>query len=148
MKPDTINLGDHSLELEHELLWLTTIFNDLHRQFGNALSEESYKRVLKNALLDSGISIDESREFYVNFNGFVLQHTFFADFVLGNKIILEVRSSIRKFSLSDIFSQLIVEKPMLAILVNFYGEELTMEQTVLVPYALSKDAKKVAEKNP
>ncbi|MBC6109175.1 GxxExxY protein [Pedobacter fastidiosus] len=107
---------------------------EVHRSLGRGFDDSSYKEAFSKMLKLRGISFEREKKFGVNFCGILLEHQFYADFVIEDNIIVEVRSIPEKieYNYVDVFKQLVVNKPKLGLTINFYEELLRFKQVALV----------------
>ena|SRR5690554_4339026 len=108
---------------------LYEVFNCL----GNGLSEIVYKDALEYEFKLKDIPFDREKEFPITYKDVVLKHKFYADFVVYNKIILEIKTVeiLTDRHLGQCINYLKVSKNKLAILANFKGEGLEYKRIVL-----------------
>lgn len=69
------------------------ILFDVHRNLGGGFSEIVYKDALEYEFKKANIPFEREKEYLVNYKDIILNHKFYADFVLFDKIILEIKSS-------------------------------------------------------
>lgn len=106
---------------------------EVHNQLGKGFMEVVYKDALEAEFTDAKIDYGREREFVVNYKGKILKHRFYADFVVMDKIILEVKA-VRELTdehRAQAINYLTVSKLKLALLVNFGRDKLQYERFVL-----------------
>ncbi len=64
---------------------------EVHNELGHGFSEIVYKDAIETEFNISDILFEREKEYPVYYKGELLQHKFFADFVVFGKIILEVK---------------------------------------------------------
>lgn len=64
---------------------------EVHNNLGPGFLEIVYKDALEIEFSKAGIPFSREVEFSVNYKGIILPHKFYADFVVFNNIILEVK---------------------------------------------------------
>lgn len=108
---------------------LYEVFNCL----GNGLSEIVYKDALEYEFNLRNIPFEREKEFAVSYKYIILKHKFYADFVLYDKIILEIKTVeiLTDQHLGQCINYLKVSKNKLAILANYKGEGLEYKRIVL-----------------
>lgn len=76
---------------------------------------------------------EREKEFSVSYKDIILKHKFYADFVVYDKIILEIKTVelLTDVHLGQCINYLKVSKNRLAILANFKGEGLEYKRVVL-----------------
>jgi GxxExxY protein len=66
---------------------------EVHRELGMGFKEAVYKDALELEFRNNNFSYSREQQFSIEYKGIVLKHKYFADFVILNSIILEVKSS-------------------------------------------------------
>ena len=109
-----------------------TLF-EVHNQLGSGFSEIVYKDALENEFARRDIIYLREKEYTVQYKGDILPHKFYADFVIMDKIILEVKccSAFHDFHRAQSLNYLKVSGNKLALLANFNKEKLEYERIVL-----------------
>lgn len=106
---------------------------EIHNSLGPGFSEIVYKDALMYELEMSNIDFCREKEYVVKYKETFLPHRFYADFLVNDKIILEIKS-VKK--LDDIHSAqtinyLKVSNNRIALLVNFGEESLAYKRFIL-----------------
>lgn len=106
---------------------------DIHNQLGPGFLEIVYKDALEYELFCQQIPFEREKEYEVNYKHIVLPHKFFADFVIYDQIILEVKaiSGIADEFIAQAINYLKVSGNKLAIIVNFGELKLNYKRIVL-----------------
>ncbi len=106
---------------------------DVHNHLGKGFSEIVYKDALEYEFKKHLIPFQREREFEVNYKDIVLPHKFYADFVVWDKIILEIKnvSKLNNEHIEQTLNYLTVSKSKLGIVVNFKERELEYKRVVL-----------------
>ncbi|MCL9805688.1 GxxExxY protein [Flavobacterium amniphilum] len=97
------------------------ILFEVHKQLGKGFSEIVYKDAIEYELNNRNILFEREKEFAVKYKDIVLKHKFYADFVIDDKIILEVKT-VECFNAShynQCLNYLKISGHQLAILANF-----------------------------
>jgi GxxExxY protein len=105
---------------------------DVHRELGMGFREVVYKDALELELGCHGVPFTRERLFQIEYKGKILKHKYIADFVVYDKIILEVKAAsfiVDEFMLQTI-NYLKVSKLQLGIIVNFGEKSLTHKRLV------------------
>ena len=94
---------------------------EVHNNLGPGFLEIVYKDALEYEFQKAGIPYEREKKYEVNYKGIILPHKFYADFVVFDKIILEVkaRSGIPDEFVAQALNYLKVSGNKLAIIVNF-----------------------------
>jgi GxxExxY protein len=97
------------------------ILFDVHNNLGGGFSEIVYKDALEYEFKINNIPYSREKEYFVNYKDIVLKHKFYADFVVFDKIILEIKScsAIIDPHIAQCINYLKVSDNKLAILANF-----------------------------
>jgi GxxExxY protein len=105
---------------------------EVHNNLGPGFLEIVYKDALEYEFTKSNIPYEREKEYIVNYKGKILPHKFFADFVLFEKIILEVKavSGIPDEFIALAINYLKVSKNKLALIVNFGELKLIYKRIV------------------
>lgn len=112
---------------------ITGLCFEVHNNLGPGFLEIVYKDALEYELRKANIPFQREKEYKVNYKGIILPHQFYADFVLYDQIILEIKAVKR---LSDEFTAqclnyLKVSDNKLALLINFGDIKLVSKRIVL-----------------
>lgn len=112
---------------------LVGILFEVHNNLGKGFSEIVYKDALEYEFKNSLIEFEREKEYSVNYKNTILKHKFYADFVIMDKIILEIKSckSLNDEHISQCLNYLKVSKNKLAILVNFNKDSLEYKRIIL-----------------
>ncbi len=106
---------------------------EVHNQLGPGFLEIVYKDALEYEFSQAGIPFEREKEYIVCYKDILLRHRFFADFVVFDKIILEVKAV---SEITDVFmamgiNYLKVSSNKLALIVNFGEPGLSYKRLVL-----------------
>ena len=106
---------------------------EVHNNLGAGFLEIVYKDALELEFRKAGIPYEREKKYEVNYKGIVLPHKFYADFVVYDKIILEVKgvSGIADEFIAQALNYLKVSKNRLALIVNFGELKLHYKRIVL-----------------
>ena len=105
---------------------------EVYNNLGNGFLEVVYKDALEYELKNAGIKFERKKMYSVQYKEIILPHKFFADFVLFDKIILEVKAvnGIRDEFIAQAINYLKVSKNKLCLLVNFGETRLNYKRIV------------------
>ncbi len=106
---------------------------EVHNNLGPGFLEIVYKDALEYEFKKAGICYEREKEYFVNYKNTVLNHRFYADFVVFDKIILEVKavSGIADEFIAQAINYLKVSHNSLALIVNFGELKLNYKRIVL-----------------
>lgn len=121
------------LILKDEAYKIIGICMDVHNNLGAGFLEIVYKDALELEFRRAGVPYEREKEYVVNYKGVVLPHRFYADFVVFDQIILEVKgmAGIADVFVAQALNYLKVSGNRLALIVNFGEERLTSRRVVL-----------------
>lgn len=105
---------------------------DVHSYFGPGFLESVYKEALEVEFKSRGIRYEREKELNVKYKGLPLNSKFYADFLVMDSLILEVKAVSRsndKF-IAQCINYLKVSDNELALLVNFGEESLFYKRIV------------------
>jgi GxxExxY protein len=119
--------------LQDESYSIIGVCLDVHNNLGAGFLEIVYKDALEFEFRRKGILYEREKMYEVNYKGIVLPHKFYADFVVYDKIILEVKgvAGISDEFIAQALNYLKVSKNQLALIVNFGEMRLNYKRVVL-----------------
>ena len=112
---------------------ITGALFDVYNNLGSGFSEIVYKDALEYEFKSRNIQFKREKEFSVTYKDIVLKHKFYADFVVFDKIILEIKSveNLHDKHIAQCINYLKVSNYKLAILANFHKDLLDHKRIVL-----------------
>jgi len=118
---------------QYEAYRIIGICMDVHNNLGAGFLEIVYKDALEYEFKKAQIQFEREKEYLVNYKNVILPHKFYADFVVFNKIILEIKgkSSIAEEHEAQAINYLKVSGNKLALIVNFGEMKLNYRRIVL-----------------
>ena len=108
------------------------ILFEVHKNLGKGFSEVVYKDAIEYEFNELQIPFEREKEFSVNYKNTTLKHKFYADFVVHNEIILEIKT-VNCFDnnhYNQCLNYLKVSNNELALLVNFNSISLEYKRIV------------------
>ena len=105
----------------------------IHNSLGIGLKEINYKDAMEIDFIEKSIPFEREKRFEVFYKGQRLRNPYYADFVLYNAIIIEVKSctSLIDTHVAQALSYLSVADKKLALLINFGERSLTHKRILL-----------------
>ncbi|CAN5637464.1 hypothetical protein BH10BAC3_BH10BAC3_19290 [soil metagenome] len=105
---------------------------EVHNQLGHGFSEIVYKDALELELTENGIRFEKEKEYLVYYKDVLLNHKFYADFIVFDKIIIEVKcaTAISDEHVSQAINYLKVSGNQLALIVNFSRGKMEYKRVV------------------
>ena len=86
------------LVLKDECFQIVGICMTVHRELGHGFLEIVYKDAIEYELRMKEIPYEREKEYKIKYKDIILPHRFHADFVVMDKIILEVKAAERGFA--------------------------------------------------
>jgi GxxExxY protein len=105
---------------------------EVHNELGFGFLEAVYKDALEIEFKNAGIPYEREKEFEVEYKGTILRNKFYADFVVYDKIILEIKgvSKIKDEFIARAINYLKVSDLNLALVVNFGEPSLNSKRVI------------------
>lgn len=106
---------------------------EVYNNLGFGFLEIVYKDALELEFQRANIPYEREKRYDVNYKGIILPHVFYADFVVFDKIILEVKgvSAITEVFLAQALNYLKASSNRLALVVNFGETKFNYKRVVL-----------------
>jgi GxxExxY protein len=106
---------------------------EVHNNLGKGFLEIVYKDALEYELRKNNIPFEREKEYEVNYKDIILPHKFYADFVVFDKIILEIKgmAGIAEEHIAQTLNYLKVSGLKLGLIVNFGELSLQYKRVVL-----------------
>ncbi|GAB3426424.1 GxxExxY protein [Niabella aquatica] len=123
---DTIILKEESYEIIGACM-------EVHNNLGMGFAEIVYKDALEYEFIKRRILFEREKQYKVRYKDIILPHLFYADFVVFDSIILEVKcvSEFTSEFTAQCLNYLQVSGNQLALLVNFGALRLQYKRVVL-----------------
>ena len=117
---------------KNETYKLIGIAMSVHSYLGNGFSEIVYKDALQEEFNRQRISFEREKKFEIEYRGIILPHHFYADFVVENNIILEVKSQtgIHEEAVPQVVNYLAASKLKIGLIVNFGEGSLKYKRVI------------------
>ncbi len=105
----------------------------VHNHFGPGMLEIIYKDALEIEFSNANVFFEREKEYPVFYNNIKLKHTFYADFVVFDKIILEIKavSALSDAHIAQSINYLKISSSRIALLVNFGQERLEYQRLIV-----------------
>ncbi len=106
---------------------------EVHNNLGPGFLEIVYKDALEYEFKKANIFYEREKEYTVHYKNIILPHKFYADFIVFDKIILEIKAvaGIAEEFIAQAINYLKVSGNKLAIIVNFGELKLNYKRIVL-----------------
>lgn len=105
---------------------------EVHRHLRGGLLEVVYKDALEYEFLKNNIPFEREKEYFIEYKDVILPHKFYADFVVYDDIILEVKAvtTIVDAHIAQTLNYIGLINGRLGIIVNFNGKSLEHKRIV------------------
>ena len=117
---------------EEETFKIIGICMEVHRNLGPGLLEVVYKDALEIEFKANDIPFEREKEFSIEYKGVILPHKFYADFIVNEDIVLEVKA-IKEFSgeyTAQVLNYMKLSDSEIGLLVNFQNKSLQHKRLV------------------
>ncbi len=106
---------------------------EVHKHLGKGFSEIVYKDAFEYELKKINFAFEREKEYLVHYKDVILNHKFYADFVVFDKIILELKccKSITDSHIAQAMNYLMVSGNKLAIIANFNNDYLEYKRIII-----------------
>lgn len=106
---------------------------EVHRILGKGLLEIVYKDAIEYEFKKKSIQYEREKKYEVEYKDIILPHYFFADFVVFDNIILEVKAQkgIVKEHYSWVINYLAISNCRLGLIINFGENSLVTKRVIL-----------------
>lgn len=106
---------------------------EVYNILGKGFSEIVYKDALMYEFKKHDISFEREKEYEILYKGVTLPHKYFADFIVLDKIILEIKSieTLSQNHIKQCLNYLAASKMRLALLVNFREDSLKYKRVLI-----------------
>ena len=106
---------------------------EVHRILGPGLLEIVYKDALEIEFKNKNIPFEREKEFIIEYKGNILPHKFYADFIIYDEIILEIKTvkEINNEHIAQTLNYIKLADSQIGIIVNFQNKSLTHKRLVI-----------------
>ncbi len=118
---------------EKETYKITGLCMEVHKNLGPGLLEIVYKDALEIEFRENNIPFEREKEYSIEYKGKILTHKFYADFIVNEDIVLEVKA-IKEFSsehIAQILNYIKLSHSELGLLINFQTKSLQYKRYIL-----------------
>ena len=122
-----------NLKYESETYKIIGLCMEVHKQLGSGFLEVIYKEALIYELEQNLIDFEIEKQFKVNYKDVELKHHFYADLIVFDKIIIEIKSvkCLQDIHTAQTINYLKVSGLRVALLINFGESSLTYKRFIL-----------------
>lgn len=106
---------------------------EVHRELGKGFSEIVYGDALEIEFIDNNVNYSREMKYAISYKGNILPHQYKADFIIDDKIVLEIKAieSLTSAHIKQTLNYLAVSKLKLGLLINFGEDSLKYKRIVL-----------------
>ncbi|MEO7978908.1 GxxExxY protein [Flavobacterium sp.] len=117
---------------KNENYTIVGICMEVHRLLGSGLLEIVYKDALEIEFKNHQIPYQREKEFAIEYKGIILPHKFYADFIVYDDIILEVKSvkEICNDHLAQTLNYMKLADTPVGIIANFQNKSLVHKRLI------------------
>ncbi len=117
---------------EEETFKIIGVCMEVHRNLGPGLLEVVYKDALEIEFKANNLPFEREKEFSIEYKGVILPHKFYADFIVNEDIVLEVKA-VKEFSgehTAQVLNYMKLSGSEIGLLVNFQNKSLQNKRLV------------------
>ena len=117
---------------EEETFKIIGVCMEVHRNLGPGLLEVVYKDALEIEFKANNLPFEREKEFSIEYKGVILPHKFYADFIVNEDIVLEVKA-VKEFSgehTAQVLNYMKLSCSEIGLLVNFQNKSLQNKRLV------------------
>lgn len=119
--------------LKEETYQIIGLCMEVHRILGKGFNEIVYKEALQYEFVKKEIPFEREKEYNIEYKDIILSKRYFADFVVFDEIILEIKA-ISQLTSSDIgqtLNYLACSKNNIGLVINFGEDSLKYKRVAL-----------------
>jgi GxxExxY protein len=123
----------NNLLFENKTYSIIGLCMEVHRILGQGFSEIVYKDAMHLEANSKGIPVEREKEFKIEYKQVTLKHSYFADFVFFDEIIVEVKAvekGIDDVFISQTLNYLKASGCRIGLIVNFGKESLEHKRMI------------------
>ncbi|WP_405564660.1 GxxExxY protein [Polaribacter sp. Asnod6-C07] len=123
----------NNLLYREETYKIIGICMEVHNQLGKGFNEIVYSDALEIELIDNNIKYSKEKKFSITYKGNILPHKYRADFIINDKIILEIKAvqCLTSSHIKQTLNYLAVSSLKLGLLINFGEDSLKYKRVIL-----------------
>jgi GxxExxY protein len=125
--------SEEDYPLQEESYEIIGICMEVHRILGRGLLEVVYKDALEYEFKKNEIAYEREKKYEINYKDVILPHHFFADFVVFDDIILEIKAqkNLVEEHYNYVLNYMALSGCKLGIIVNFGEKSLVTKRLIL-----------------
>ena len=128
-----MNYQNDNYLLSAETSVIIGIAMEVHRTLGRGFSEIVYKDAMEYEMNEKHIEYKREKEFLIKYKKVILPHKFFADFVVFDAVILEIKAQkgIVEEHYAQTINYLTASKCKVGLILNFGEASLIFKRVIL-----------------
>jgi len=129
-EPKSAYFGSNSLnELTYKIIGICFA---VHNELGSGFLEIVYKDAIEYELKAQNIPFEREKKYEIKYKDIVLKHSFFADFIVDDRVILEVKAQqgVVDVNVKQTINYLAVSYCQIGLLVNFGEKSLKYKRII------------------
>lgn len=129
----TSDVEEGKIEYEDLTYKIIGLCMEVHRELGRGLLEALYKDALEFELKSAGMDYEREKVYNVLYKNHLLKHQFIADFVVNEKVILEIKSCSHLIEehIKQTLNYMGISGCKIGLLVNFGESSLNFKRLIL-----------------
>lgn len=106
---------------------------EVHNQLGKGFNEVVYSDALEIEFIDNNIKYSKEQKFNITYKGNILPHKYRADFIINDRIVLEIKAikCLTSSHVKQTLNYLAVSKLKIGLLINFGEDSLKYKRVIL-----------------
>ncbi len=127
------NYSNNFYPLQEETKFIIGFGYEIHRRLGKGFLEIVYKDAMEYELRTSNVIYDREREYKIEYKSIILPHKFYADFIVFNNIILEIKAKegIAEEHIAQTLNYLRASGCKVGLILNFGEDKLKIKRVIL-----------------
>ncbi|MEO5642450.1 MAG: GxxExxY protein [Bacteroidia bacterium] len=132
---DAAPYGNENFPMKEDTYKLIGICMEVHRILGHGFLEIVYKDAIEKELQWKHVQYEREKKYVINYKEIILPHSFHADFVVNQNIILEVKAQqgLPESFYAQVINYLAASKAPVGLLINFGEPSLKYKRFVFTP---------------
>jgi len=128
-----MNFPESKYPKQKETYEIIGICMEVHKHLGHGFLEIVYKDALEFEFKKQGIHFEREKKYEIDYKGHILPHKFYADFIVYDSVILEVKATngIADDHYARVINYLAASKCNIGLLVNFGEPSLKTKRLIL-----------------
>ena len=122
-----------NLIYKEEAYKIIGICMEVHNQLGKGFNEVVYADALEIEWINNNVLYSREKKYDIIYKGNLLRHKYKADFIIDDKIVLELKAieCLTSTHIKQTLNNLAVSKLKLGLLINFGEESLKYKRIIL-----------------